>query len=178
MLGPTLETERLILRPQVVEDFDSWAALMADEEATRHLGGPQPRPVAWRGFCSNAGSWAMLGFSMFSVLEKASGRWIGRIGPLKPEGWPGPEVGWAIARDFWGQGYATEAAAASIDWAFDHLGWTEVIHCIDPDNLRSQAVARRLGSHNLRVGFLPPPVDDKPIDLWGQSRDEWRARRG
>jgi len=114
---------------------------------------------------------------MFSVIEKASGRWVGRLGPWKPEGWPGPEIGWAIARDCWGRGYAPEGAAAATDWAFDNLGWTSVIHSIAPGNAASQAVARKLGSRNLGPGRLPPPFQDSPIDIWGQSREDWRARR-
>ena len=172
-----LETERLILRPTLAEDFEPWAAYMEDAEASRFIGGPQPRSVSWRGFCSVAGAWSLFGHSMFSVVEKASGRWIGRLGPWKPEGWPGTEVGWGLVREAWGKGYATEGATAAIDWAFDRLGWTDVIHCIDPENAPSQAVARRLGSQNLGVGAMPAPFETMPIDLWGQSRDAWRARR-
>ena len=76
-----------------------------------------------------------------------------------------------------GRGYATEGAAATIDWAFDNLGWTEVIHCIDPDNAASQGVARRLGSTVLSRGRLPKPYDDIEVDIWGQSREAWRARQ-
>src|ERR1700722_18116790 len=143
--GPKLETARLILRPTAAEDFESWAALMADD-ASHFIGGPQARSVAWRGFISVAGAWAIQGYSMFSVIEKASGLWVGRVGPWVPEGWPGTEVGWAVAKPAYGQGYATEASAAAIDWALETLGWTEVIHCIDPENLASQKVAERLGS--------------------------------
>ena len=172
-----IETPRLILRPIAREDFDAWAAFMADEESARFIGGAQPRAAAWRGFLTMAGAWTMQGFSMFSVIEKASGCWIGRIGPWMPEGWPGTEVGWGLAREATGKGYATEAASAAIDWAFDNLGWTEVIHCIDPENGPSQAVARRLGSQNLKVGFMPAPYDAAPIDIWGQTREQWRARQ-
>jgi RimJ/RimL family protein N-acetyltransferase len=143
----------------------------------RHLGGVQPRAVAWRGFMSVAGSWAMQGYSMFSVIEKATGRWIGRLGPWVPAGWPGTEVGWGLAREAWGKGYATEGASAAIDWAFDHLGWTEVIHCIAAENHPSQNVANRLGSTLLRMDRLPPPFDQDELQIWGQTRDQWRARR-
>ena len=81
---------------------------------------------------------------MFSVIEKSTGRWVGRLGPWQPEGWPGPEIGWAIVRDCWGRGYAPEGAIAATNWAFDTLGWTEIIHSIAPDNLPSQQVARKL----------------------------------
>jgi len=175
-LGPTLETPRLILRPPAPEDFDAYVAFMADD-ATRYVGGPQSREAAWRGFVSIAGAWAMQGYSLFAVVEKSTGRWIGRVGPWVPEGWPGTEVGWGLIREANGKGYAVEAATATIDWAFDHLGWTEVVHCIDPENTASQRVAERLGSVNRGPGRLPPPVDQYPVDVWGQSREDWRARR-
>ncbi len=176
-LGPTLETARLILRPIAAEDFEPWADCVADEETMRYLGGAQPRSVAWRGFMTVAGAWAMQGFSMFSVIEKVTGRWVGRLGPWRPEGWPGTEVGWAIVRDAWGRGYASEGASAAMDWAVDHLGWVEIIHSIDSDNVASRNVARRLGSSILRRQTLPAPNDTLELDIWGQSADAWRARR-
>ncbi len=122
------------------------------------------------------GAWHAYGFAMFSVIEKDTGRWVGRLGPWMPEGWPGPEVGWGIIRDCWGKGYATEGSEAATDWAFDNLGWTEVIHSIDPANVASQAVARKLGSRNRGPGALPPPFEHARVDIWGQSLDEWRQR--
>jgi RimJ/RimL family protein N-acetyltransferase len=176
MTGPILETERLILRPTEAQDLAAWTAFGADEVVMKHLGGVQPPSVAWRGFMSMVGSWTVLGYGMFSVIEKASGRWVGRLGPWTPAGWPGTEVGWGLARETWGKGYATEGASAALDWVFDHLGWTEVIHCIAPDNVGSQNVARRLGSTNGGPGKLPPPYDSDAVDIWGQSREQWRAR--
>jgi RimJ/RimL family protein N-acetyltransferase len=176
-LGPTLETERLILRPPVAEDLDGFAEFAADEEVCRFLGGVQPRPLVWRAMCSMAGAWSLYGFAMFSVIEKETGRWVGRLGPWRPEGWPGTEVGWGLLRSAWGKGYAVEGSIAAADWAFDNLGWTEVIHTINPENLASAAVARRLGSTNRGPGALPPPHAGVPIDIWGQTREEWRARR-
>ncbi len=171
-----IETERLLLRPTEWQDFEPWAASMADPVVQLHLGGVQPKPVAWRTICIMAGSWALMGFGMFSVIEKSSGKWIGRLGPWQPDGWPGTEIGWALTRDAWGKGYATEGATAATDWAFAHLGWTEVIHSIAPENAASQQVAKRLGSRILRQAKLPPPVD-REIDVWGQTREEWFARR-
>jgi RimJ/RimL family protein N-acetyltransferase len=123
------------------------------------------------------GSWALLGFGMFSVIEKATGLWVGRLGPWMPEGWPGSEVGWGLHPDAWGKGYGVEGSIAAIDWCFDVLGWSEVIHTIDPENRPSQKLAERLGSRVLYQTKLPPPFDHLTVDAWGQSRDEWRSRR-
>lgn len=174
---PSIETERLILRVPRREDFDAWAAVGTDPEVMRHLGGVQSRFDAWSRFVGTIGSWHVLGFGVFSVIRKSDARWIGRVGTLHPADWPGDEVGWTLAREAWGQGYATEAAAAAADWAFSVLGWNEMIHCIAPDNTASQEVARRLGSARRGPGHLPPPHDDDPIELWGQTRAEWIARR-
>jgi RimJ/RimL family protein N-acetyltransferase len=175
--GPTLETERLLLRVPGECDFDGWAALMAHPEATRFLGGPQERAAAWRGMAAMVGAWVLRGFGPFSVVDKASGRWAGRVGPWRPEGWPGTEIAWSIAPDFQRRGFATEAAAATIDWAFDVLGWSEVVHCIAPGNVASIAVARRLGAERLRRGVILPPSGTR-VDLYGQSMTAWRRRRG
>jgi RimJ/RimL family protein N-acetyltransferase len=172
-----LETERLILRLPRRDDFDRYAELFCHPTAAAGIGGGVPRGDAWRRFLQMPGAWMVQGFAMFSVIEKASGLWIGQTGPWQPEGWPGTEVGYAFHQDARGKGYATEATAAAIDWAFDVLGWREVIHCITPDNFGSQAVARRLGSRNRGPGKLPAPLDTREVDIWGQTRDEWRARR-
>ena len=172
-----IETSRLILRVPRLDDLDGFAAMMLDEQAAKFIGGQTPRSVSWRSLMTLIGSWHALGFAMFSVIEKSSGKWVGRLGPWMPDGWPGPEVGWAIARECWGRGYAPEGAAAATDWAFEHLAWDRVIHSIAPDNVASQAVARKLGSRNLGPGQLPAPFNQSPIDIWGQSRDEWRRHR-
>ena len=69
-----LETERLLLRPPCAEDFDAFAAFCADPLPMQHLGGVQAPSVAWRSLATMAGSWHLLGYSMFSVIEKDSGR--------------------------------------------------------------------------------------------------------
>ena len=175
MLGPTLETNRLVLRPPRLEDFEPWAALLADPVAARYIGGVQPRAGAWRNLALMTGAWTLQGFSNFSVLEKSSGRWIGRAGPWHPEGWPGPEIGWAFDRSVWGRGYATEAATRCLEWAFEELDWHDAIHAIDPANAASIALARRLGAERRGMGRLPPPYD-APCEIYGQSRAAWRAR--
>ena len=108
-----IETPRLLLRLPTAADLDPWAAMMADEETAKFIGGTMARSASWRGLMTMIGAWHAYGFSMFSVVEKASGRWVGRLGPWMPDDWPGTEVGWAIVRECWGRGYATEGAIAS-----------------------------------------------------------------
>lgn len=176
MTGPVLQTERLTLRPIAMEDFPRWAEMMGDAEAARFLGGAQPAATAWRGFMTMAGAWSLTGVSMFSLIERDTGLWLGRIGPWRPHGWPGNEVGWGLHPDAQGKGYGVEAATATLDYAFDVLGWDDVIHCIDPDNTPSQRLAERVGSRNLGPTRMPPPFDDIAVDAWGQSRADWKTR--
>jgi len=168
--GPTLETERLILRPPDLRDLDAWAGFMADPDAMRFLGGPQSRAGAWRAIALMAGSWAISGYGNFSVIEKASGRWIGRCGPWWPEGWPGPEIGWAFDRSAWGLGYASEAARRCVAFAYDVLGWDRVVHPIDPDNAASIAVALRIGSARIGPTRIALPHTEIACELYGQTR--------
>lgn len=176
--GPVIETARLTLRPPIEADLDSWARLSADATAMRYLGGAKSRSLAWRDMAGIAGGWALHGFSMFSVMERATGHWVGHVGPWRPEGWPGTEVGWSLAREVWGRGYATEAAAAAMDWAVNRLGWSDIVHIIDPGNAASIAVAVKLGSTNRGLVQLPQPHQDEINDLWGQTATKWRRRGG
>lgn len=175
--GPILFTDRLLLRRPAAGDLDGWAAFCADPVAMEHLGGPVARSIAWRQLCTMAGAWDIVGYGMFSVIERATGKWVGRLGPWQPEGWPGTEVGWGVSSEFSGKGYAHEGAAAAMDYAVDVLGWSTVIHTINPANIRSIRLAERLGSYNMGQTRLPAPYIDEPVDAWGQTAQEWRARR-
>lgn len=172
-----LETPRLLLRPPEPVDFDAFAASAADPAGMKYLGGPQPRSTAWRAFAGMVGGWILLGHGMFSVIEKRTGRWVGRVGPIQPEGWPGTEVGWGVIGDVQGTGIAFEAAVASMDFAVGRLGWQDIIHCIDEGNTRSIALAKRLGAEPRGLTTLPPPHETVAVRLWGQCRDAWLARR-
>ena len=175
--GPSLETERLVLRQWRQDDFPRYAEMFAAPE-THFIGGPLVLGDAWRRFLQMPGAWAVQGFAMFAIEEKATGLFMGQAGPWQPAGWPGTEVGYALHPQAWGKGYATEACAAAMDWAFDTLGWTEVIHSIDVANVASQNVAKRLGARNRGRGVFQPPHDRFELDIWGQTREEWRAHRG
>lgn len=174
--GPILETERLRLRVQQAGDFERYAEMLA-HPSSLHIGGPLLRHEAWRRFLQMPGAWMVQGFAMFSVVEKSSGRWMGQAGPWCPDGWPGTEVGYSFHMDARGKGYATEACAVAMDYAFDTLGWDEVIHSISPENTASQTVAQRLGSRNRGPGKLPPPLDVHAIEIWAQPRAEWAENR-
>jgi RimJ/RimL family protein N-acetyltransferase len=173
---PVIETPRLLLRAPIAEDFPAWRDNMADVETMRFLGGAVSPLMAWRNMMTVVGAWPIVGFSMFSVIEKSTGQWVGRLGPWRPEGWPGNEIGWALARSAEGKGYATEGAQAAMDFAFERLGWDQCIHSIDADNTASIAVAMRLGSWHMGKAELPPPLD-KAIEMYGQTRADWLARR-
>ena len=167
----TIETKRLILRKiDPARDFDAWARLMADAQTVKYIGGQvMDRALAWRQMAAVIGHWEIRGYGFFSVEEKATGQWVGRVGPWNPEGWPEPEIGWTISRDHWGKGYASEAARASLKFAFDVLGWERVIHVILKGNERSIAVAERLGSKFLRSQLGLPGVTEQEVLIYGQD---------
>jgi len=170
-MKPILETERLLLRPiDADKDFEPWARAMADANTMRYLGSqPLSRALAWRNMAMVMGHWALRGYGFFSLESKATGEWIGRVGPWFPEGWPAPEIGWTISPDHLRQGYAIEAARASLDYVFNTLGWQEVIHVILPGNAASIAVAEKLGSVLMREQHGLPGIIDDTILIYGQE---------
>lgn len=145
---PILTTDRLLLREFRESDFDAYAAMMADPEVTRFLadGKPLGRADAWRQMAMFAGHWHLRGFGVWAVEERHTGRFIGRIGCMHPEGWPGFEVAYTLARPHWGQGYAREGAAAALRHARVVLGRDRVISIIRPGNVGSIRVAESLGA--------------------------------
>lgn len=176
--GPVIETEHLILRRWREDDVAPNTAMLSDPDSARFItsdGKPVVEEfIGWRNAAIMAGHWALRGFGLFVVEDKSSGKFAGRVGPWMPRGWPGFEVGWGIAPEFRGRGYAVEAARASIDWAFATFDIDEIIHCIDQENAASQAVARRLGAQKGRAMDL----FGHTADIWITARDSWIARRG
>jgi RimJ/RimL family protein N-acetyltransferase len=175
--GPVLETERLKLRPWREADIAPNTAMLADPASGRFITADgKPVTDAWAGWRNAAimtGHWTLHGVGMFVVEEKSNGEFVGRVGPWFPPSWPGFEVGWGIAAEFRGKGYAVEAARASIDWAFASFELDQIIHCIDRENTASQGVARRLGAEIEREMDL----FGKVADLWVTRRDVWTAQR-
>jgi RimJ/RimL family protein N-acetyltransferase len=174
--GPVIETGRLILRQWRSDDIAPNTAMLADPASGRFItadGKPVTDAfVGWRNAAIMSGHWVLHGFGMFVVEEKASGKFVGRVGPWFPPGWPGFEVGWGIAKEFRGKGYALEAARAAIDWSFATFGLDKIIHCIDRENVASQAVARRLRAD--KQGEID--LFGQVADVWVTTRKAWEAR--
>lgn len=174
---PRLQTERLSMREWRDDDLDAFAAFYADVEVMRFLSGEaMARNDAWRSMAGSAGNWLLRGYGTWVVERKSDGAVIGRVGLINPEGWPGLEVGWTLGRPYWGQGYATEAAQAAMNYGFLTQGVDRLLSLIDPDNKPSQAVARRLGEtqgaeHRLTIGGK-----QHLCHIWSITREEWRRR--
>jgi RimJ/RimL family protein N-acetyltransferase len=168
--APVIETERLRLRQWQGGDMAPYTAMLSDPGTARFIT-VDGKPVidemtGWRHTVVMAGHWVIHGAGMFVVEEKSSGRFAGRVGPWRPPGWPGFEVGWGIAKEFRGKGYAVEAARASINWSFATYDIDRIVHCIDRENVGSQGVARRLGAKK-----------DREIELFGHAADVWVTKR-
>jgi RimJ/RimL family protein N-acetyltransferase len=114
-------------------------------------GRPLGRAAAWRSMAVHLGHWSLRGYGQWALQERATGQLVGRAGLWQPEGWPGLEVGWLLGRRYWGRGYATEAGAAALAYAFDELGAEHVISLIRPENRGSIRVAERLGETHERT---------------------------
>ncbi len=144
---PTLETERLRLRPLRRADFDDYAALHADPEVMRYFaqGILWDRARSWRHMACMIGSWQLTGCGMWAVEERASAGFCGLIGLVEAEGWPGCELAGRLAPRFWGRGYAIEANLAALGHAFVGLGKSSVISLVDPGNQAAVRLVERTG---------------------------------
>ncbi len=166
-----IETERLVLRPMEPADVEPHIAMMRNPATARYLapgGEPRDRADEWRAAASYLGHWQIRGFGFFSVLEKETGDWVGRVGPWMPDGWPALECGWSIDASRWGKGYAPEAAIGAVNWIFERFpDLDRIISVIDPENTNSQAVAKKIGE--TKTGEI--------FEFWGYKLDIWAADR-
>lgn len=165
---PIVETERLLLRPFTVDDVPRWADIITDEETGRYIGGPYARDDAFRSIATYLGHWDLRGYGQWAVCLRSGGRMLGRCGLWNPDGWPELEVGWTIDRSLWGNGYATEAGRAAMEWGFSELGLTRLASVIARENERSRRVAERLG---MTVSYEKPlsPHGD-PVVVYAVER--------
>jgi ribosomal-protein-alanine N-acetyltransferase len=173
---PTLVTERLILRPLEESDLDAYTELLSSAEVRRPLRLPDSfsRTDAWMDMARWRGQWELRGSGQFAVEERSTGLFVGRAGLHRPErpDWPGLEVGWALHPRWWGRGYATEAGASSVAYAFEVMGADELFSVILPDNRPSQAVASRLG-FTLAEERVLSHHPAEPHGIWRLGRDHW-----
>jgi RimJ/RimL family protein N-acetyltransferase len=173
--APTLETPRLILRGWRPEDFEPYAAMLADDDTARFItakGRGLTRAEAWNETVWLIGHWQLLGYGMFVVEERGTGAFLGRVGPLHPPWWPAFEMAWSLAPRARGRGYATEAARAAIGWSFETLPLGRIVSIIDPRNAASRRVAERLGERRTAETFTP---FRDPCDVWELRREDWPA---
>jgi RimJ/RimL family protein N-acetyltransferase len=171
----SLETERLLLRPFRDADIDAYAAMCADADVMRYVGDRHAlnREDAWRQMAMLVGHWHLRGFGMWAVEERATAAFVGRAGLHFPDSWPDREIGWALARPYWGRGFALEAARAALTHAFEHLHWPRAISLIDPQNSRSIRLAERLGER--LEGETE--VRGHRVCVYSVARGSWSAER-
>jgi RimJ/RimL family protein N-acetyltransferase len=154
---PIIETERLRLRGHCLDDFASSAAMWADPEVYRYIGGkPHTEEECWTRLLRYLGHWALLGFGYWVVEEKATGNFVGEVGfadykrDLQPSLKGVPEIGWVLASHAHVKGYATEAVRAVIAWGDAHFGLVRTACIIHPENLASIRVAEKCGYRGLQ----------------------------
>ncbi|HYI10671.1 MAG TPA: GNAT family N-acetyltransferase [Thermoanaerobaculia bacterium] len=170
-----LETERLIVRPLEPEDRPAFLGLTNDPEVMRYVHGGAPYTDAEvdEFFSRQARQLAEHDVCIGALVEKAGGRMVGICG-TQPLGTTGNlEIGWWLAREVWGRGYATEAGGAAMRHVLETLGHPRVVAIIDPPNDASKAVVRRLGMTYDRVytgvelGHRKPEI---VVDLFFRDR--------
>jgi RimJ/RimL family protein N-acetyltransferase len=163
---PTIETERLVLRPHAIADFDAYAEMWADPDVVRFITGkPFDRESSWLRFVRQAGVWHHMGFGFFAIEEKATGHFLGEAGfqemhrSLVPSVEGTLEAGWGLNSAGQGWGYATEAMTAAIRWAESAFPGQRMTAIIDPDNQPSLHVAKKLGFTEMaRTSYHETPV--------------------
>ena len=151
-LPPRIETDRLVLRALTLEDFDDYAAVAADPGTFRFCErGPMTSDEGWARFLADVGHWALAGWGLFAIAEKATGRFVGEAGLADfrrnyGEDYDGvPEANWTLARWAQGKGYATEAMRAVLAWGEQRLAAPRTVCVIHVRNRESRLVAERLG---------------------------------
>lgn len=144
-LVPVIDTARLRLRAPRIEDFPIYARFMLDE-AVADDGADEKHKAAWLEFNALVASWNLRGFGAWTCDTRSDRTPVGAVVINHEFGDPEVEIGWVLTPDAEGRGYATEAAAQALNYAFGPMGFATLVSYIDADNDRSSAVARRLGA--------------------------------
>jgi ribosomal-protein-alanine N-acetyltransferase len=182
---PRLSTDRLVLREWRYADRAPFAALNADPRVAEHLSGPLVRAASDAFVDRIVEHWAAEGHGLWAVERRDDGRFIGFVGLAAPNFeahfTPAVEVGWRLAVDAWGHGFATEAARAALGFGFDRLELDEIVSFTIPANTRSRAVMERLGmTRNPDDDFTHPSFPaGHPLHehvLYRLRRGDWERR--
>ena len=174
--APRLETDRLVLRAWEDADLDAYAALCADPQVMRYIGNgsPQHREQAASAMASFREGWAERDYDLWCVARPEDDVCIGFVGlhvpDFLPEIMPAVEIGWRLARDAWGHGYATEAAIAARGYAFDTVGLDRLVSIAHADNDASTNIMRKLGMQLERATVHP--VHGVPVVVYELVRDD------
>lgn len=151
MNAPQIETERLLLRGWKPEDHAPFARICSDPDVMRYIGNGTTRSDAdvSRYIASFQTEWNERGFGLFAVEVKRTGEFIGFTGlswpDFLPEVLPSVEIGWRFSKLHWGKGYASEAAAASLEFGINDLGLTDIVSIYQPENRASGRIMQKLG---------------------------------
>lgn len=179
---PQLTTERLLLRPWRQEDREPFAALNADPAVMEHFPSTLARGESDALAARIDGDLRRRGYGLWAVEVPGEASFIGFVGiQATDDDLPFPpttEVGWRLARSYWGRGLASEAARAAIAFAFDELALGEIVAFTSAGNLRSRRVMERLGMRRDRAGdFLHPELSaGHPLALHVLYRIEAHGR--
>ena len=185
-----IETARLVLRPWIDEDRQPFAEMSADPVVMEYLLPLGGREGSDKWIDRQMAHLAQHGFCFWAVEAKGSGAFVGAVGLLRigyeAHFTPAVEVGWRVSRPFWGQGYAPEAAAASIRFGFEVLGLPEIVANTVAQNARSRRVMDKLGMlHDANDDFDHPRIPEGhwlrhhvlyrlPLDHWAATAADWR----
>jgi RimJ/RimL family protein N-acetyltransferase len=153
----SIVTDRLELRQFTLADHAQFARISADPQVMQYIGTGEIHgaDMAWRAIAGFLGHWQLLGYGQWAVTLRDSGLLIGRVGFFDPHGWPGFELGWLLAREHWGRGYAREAASVALRVARRELRKERVISLIRAQNEPSIKLALALGAqHESTIDFL------------------------
>lgn len=144
---PILETDRLRLRPLRPEDVEGLLVILGDPETMRFYPTPYTRELVEEWVEDSINRYRRDGIGLWAVELKATGELVGDCGPAVREvlGTKEIELGWHVKRAFWGQGLATEAAAACREWVFREIRPSRLIALVRPENTQSRRVAEKIG---------------------------------